>query len=76
MANAMIENRLSRILGERRMSIADLARESGVAYTSLFELYHGRAKRVDLKTLNSICKALGVQPGDILEYQPDPEMAE
>jgi putative transcriptional regulator len=76
MAGTMIENRLSRILGERRMSIAELARLSGVQYTSLFELYHGRAKRVDLKTLNSICRALGVQPGDILEYAPDAETAE
>lgn len=76
MANAMIENRLSRILGERRMSIATLARLSDVPYTSLFELYHGRAKRVDLKTLNSICRALNVQIGDILEYVPDQEVIE
>lgn len=73
MAGAMIENHLSRILGERRMSIAALARSSGVSYTSLFELYHGRAKRVDLETLNAICRALSVQPGDILGYVPDPE---
>lgn len=69
MSDTMIENRLSRILGERRMSIADLARDSGVSYTSLFELYHERAKRVDLTTLDRICKALSVQPGDILEYR-------
>lgn len=76
MAGTMIENRLSRILGERRMSIAELARLTGVQYTSLFELYHGRAKRVDLKTLDRICRALGIQPGDILEYAPDTEVAE
>lgn len=76
MANAMIENRLSRILGERRMSIAELARLSDVPYTSLFELYHGRAKRVDLKTLNSICRALSIQIGDILEYVPDQGVTE
>lgn len=68
MHGAVIENRLSRILGERRMSIAELARKTGAPYTSLFELYHGRAKRVDLKTLDRICRALDVQPGDILEY--------
>lgn len=58
------------------MSIAELTRLTGVPYTSLFELYHGRAKRVDLKTLNSICRALNVQPGDILEYAPDHEALE
>jgi len=69
MPGVMIENRLSRILGERRMSIAELERQTGVPYTSLFELYHGRAKRVDIKTLDRICKALGVDVGDILEYR-------
>jgi putative transcriptional regulator len=69
MTAVMIENRLSRILGERRMSIAELERQTGVPYTSLFELYHGRAKRVDIKTLDRICKALGVSVGDILEYR-------
>lgn len=69
MTATMIENRLSRILGERRMSIAELERQTNVPYTSLFELYHGRAKRIDLKTLDRICKALGVTPGDILEYR-------
>jgi len=69
MTDVMIENRLSRILGGRRMSIAELERQTGVPYTSLFELYHGRAKRVDLKTLDRICKALNVSVGDILEYR-------
>jgi putative transcriptional regulator len=73
MPDVMIENRLSRLLGERRMSIAELERRTGIPYTSLFELYHGRAKRVDLKTLDRICKALGVTPGDILEYVPEPD---
>jgi putative transcriptional regulator len=69
MPATMIENRLSRILGERRMSIAELERQTGVPYTSLFELYHGRAKRVDLKTLDKICSVLGVGVGDILEHR-------
>jgi putative transcriptional regulator len=73
MPDVMIENRLSRLLGERRMSIAELGRQTGIPYTSLFELYHGRAKRVDLKTLDRICQALNVPVGAILEYQPETE---
>ena len=71
MTGTVIENRLSRILGERRMSIMDLQRQTGIPYTSLHALYHGGAKRVDLKTLDRICRALGVGVGDILEYRPD-----
>ena len=69
MIGTMIENRLSRLLGERRMSITELERRTGVPYTSLHALYHGRATRVDLKTLDRICRALGVGVGDILEYR-------
>ena len=32
---------------------------------------NGKAKAIKLSTLNSICKALNCQPGDILEYVED-----
>ncbi|MDP8909298.1 MAG: helix-turn-helix transcriptional regulator [Chloroflexota bacterium] len=69
MHGTMIENRLSRLLGERRMSISELERRTGVPYTSLHALYHGTSKRVDLATLDKLCRALGVGVGDILEYR-------
>jgi DNA-binding Xre family transcriptional regulator len=31
---------------------------------------------VDFETLNKICRALGVQPGDLLEYATDGEVSE
>ena len=34
-------------------------------------LKNGKAKAVKISTLNSICKALDCQPGDILEYVED-----
>lgn len=74
MHGVMIENRLSRLLGERRMSISELERRTGIPYTSLHALYHGTAKRVDLKTLDRLCAALDVRVGDILEYRPDEEV--
>jgi putative transcriptional regulator len=75
MPDVMIVNRLSRLLGERRMSIAELQRRTGLSYVTLHDLYTDKSKRVDFKTLNQICQALGVQPGDILEHVPDPEAA-
>ena len=73
MPAAMIENKLSRLLGERRMSISELQRRTGLAYTTLHALYHGRTDRIDLDTLDRICRALGVGVGDILEYRQDEE---
>jgi putative transcriptional regulator len=32
-------------------------------------LKNGKAKAIRLSTLEAICKALGCQPGDILEYK-------
>ncbi len=69
MPATMIENRLSRLLGERRMSVSELQRRTGLAYTTLHSLYHGRTDRIDLDTLDRICRALGVGVGDILEYR-------
>ncbi len=69
MPDTMIVNRLSRLLGERRMSIKDLQRQTGISYAALHSLYSDTSKRVDLETLDKICRALGVQPGDILEYR-------
>jgi putative transcriptional regulator len=73
MPDTMIVNRLSRLLGDRRMSIAELQRQTGLSYVTLWNLYQGKSTRVDFETLNKICRALDVQIGDILEYAPDQE---
>lgn len=76
MPDTMIMNRLSRILGERRMSVRELQRRTGLAYVTVYNLYSGKSNRVDFETLNKICQALGVQPGDILEYTAETETVE
>jgi putative transcriptional regulator len=72
----MIVNHLSRLLGERRMSMSELQRRSGVSYVSLFRLYHGKATRYDGETLDKLCAALGVGVGELLEYAPGELRAE
>ena len=69
----MIVNHVSRIMGERRLSIAEAARQAGLAYTVVFGLYHGDVKRVDLDTLDALCRALNVNSlSDLIEYIPRP----
>jgi putative transcriptional regulator len=75
MPDTMIVNRLSRLLGERRMSVRELQRRTGLSYVTVYNLYSGKSNRVDFETLNKICRALDVQTSDILEYQPDAEAA-
>jgi putative transcriptional regulator len=66
-----IRSNLSRELGIRRLSISEASRLSGVSYATLFKLYHDRSTRVDYETLDGLCRALGCQVSDILEYVPD-----
>jgi putative transcriptional regulator len=75
METMAIQNRISRLMGERRLKIADVARLSGLNYQTVFDLYHGRAQRIDLATLNKLCRAFNVQVGDLLEYVPDEKPA-
>ena len=70
---AVVESKLSRLLGERRMKLSELARRSGVSYQTLWRLYHDKTERVDFATLDAICRTLGVGVGDILEYREGTE---
>lgn len=67
----MIKNHLSRILGERRMRQADLARLTGIRPTTISELYNEIAERVSLDQLDKICEVLSCTLGELLEYIPN-----
>ncbi len=61
------------MLARRKMHSGELAEKIGISAANLSILKTGKAKAVRFSTLESICKALDCQPGDILEYCPDPE---
>lgn len=57
------------MLAKRKMSVTELSDRVGITMANLSILKNGKAKAIRLSTLDSICKALDCQPGDILEYQ-------
>lgn len=59
------------MLAKRKMSASKLAQEVGITLTNLSILKTNKAKAIRFSTLESICKALDCQPGDILEYKPE-----
>ncbi|MBU5485207.1 helix-turn-helix transcriptional regulator [Clostridium sp. MSJ-11] len=63
--------RLDRVMADRKMSLNELAQRVGLTTVNLSLLKTGKAKGVRFNTLASICKELGCQPGDILEYYED-----
>lgn len=69
----MIEVNLDVILALRRITSAELAEKIGITQANLSVLKTGKAKAVRFSTLESICRELDCQPGDILKYVPDKE---
>jgi len=65
--------RLDRMLADRKMQLSELAEKVDVSIVNLSNLKTGKVRAVRFSTLNAICKALGCQPGDILEYVEDEE---
>lgn len=59
------------MLAKRKMSVTELSERVGITMANISILKNGKAKAIKLRTLNSICKALNCQPGDILEYVED-----
>ncbi|MDR0490374.1 MAG: helix-turn-helix transcriptional regulator [Oscillospiraceae bacterium] len=62
----MIRIMLSTRLGERRWTQADLARKTGIRPSTINELYHEIAERVNFEHLDLICDALECGLTDIL----------
>lgn len=59
------------MLARRKMHSGELAEKIGISPANLSILKTGKAKAVRFSTLESICRALDCQPGDILEYSSD-----
>lgn len=69
----MIRINLSRKLGEVRWTQADLARATGIRPSTINEMYHEIAERVNLEHLDLICEALDCDLSEILVREPNPE---
>ena len=58
-------------MAKRKMSLSELADRVGLTLANLSLLKTGKAKAVRFTTLEAICRELGCQPGDILEYRDE-----
>lgn len=68
-----IKVRLDRVMLDQKVSLTDLAEKVGITMANLSILKSGKAKAIRFSTLNSICRYLNCQPGDILEWAPGEE---
>ena len=67
----MIRSHLSRLMGEKRVRIIDVARATGISRNFLAKLYHDRAVRIDLNDLAKLCAYFGCPVSDLLEWVPE-----
>ncbi len=67
----MITVNLDVILAKRKISSAALAEKIGITQANLSILKTGKAKAIRFSTLESICKELNCQPGEILSFEED-----
>jgi len=58
-------------LSARGMTAKALAKQIGVTEAAVSKLRRNQFAQIDAGTLGKICKALELQPGDLLHYEPD-----
>jgi len=57
------------MMAKRKMSLNELSQKINLTLSNISNLKTGKAKAIRFSTLDSICKALDCQPGDILEFR-------
>jgi len=63
--------RLDRVMADRKISLNELAKKINLGDSNLSIFKTGKARAVRVETLDALCRELGCQPGDLLEYQTD-----
>ena len=59
------------MMAKRKISSGELAQKVGITQANLSILKTGKAKAVRMSTLESICRVLQCQPGDLLEFREE-----
>lgn len=69
----MILLRVAEVLERRGWTAYRLAQEAKITIPVAYRLAkrRGNFRRLDLATLDALCRMLNVQPGDLVEYVPD-----
>ena len=66
----MILNKVSRVMGERRLKTSDIVRDTGINRGTITRLYKDTAERVDLAVLQTLCTYFDCDLNELLEITP------
>ena len=67
----MIKVNLTKLLEDRGISMYRLAKDTEIAYQTLWKLNTGRAQRIGFDLLEKICLRLDCTPGELLLINPE-----
>ena len=62
---------LRELLEDRGMTQTELQARTGLAYSTVNDLYNNKPQRVELATLDVLCEVLDCTVGDLLEHIPE-----
>lgn len=63
----MIRCHLARLMGENKLKIADVARETGLNRNTVTLLYKETAQKIDLDTIDKLCDLFECKVEELLE---------
>ena len=61
------------VMAKRKIGLTELSEKVGITLANLSILKNNKARAIRFTTLDSICRVLDCQPGDIIEYIPEKE---
>lgn len=68
MERVVIKCHLSRLMGERKLKISDVARDTGLHRNTITLLYQETATRLDLDAMEALCRYFSVTVGELFEF--------
>ena len=60
---------LSTLMGQSRYSIQDVHNKTGLARSTVTQLYHDKATRIDFETIEKLCTLFQCCISDLLELE-------
>lgn len=69
--SVLVSSKFPAMLGERRLKISTVSKETGISRTTLTDLYYGRRSSISFEVLDKLCDYLSCSMGDIIEHRPN-----
>jgi putative transcriptional regulator len=67
----MIKCHLSRLMGEKKYKVTDVARLTGLNRNTVTLLYKETASRIEMETIEKLCELFECAVDELLEYVPE-----